>query len=483
MDDATLLVLPSWPEGLGRVIIEAFARGRGVVATEAGGIPDLVTHEREGLLIPPADVTALTEALERVLTDRELAGTPRRRRPRALRRLALDARGTRGQAAAARRGDRGGHRRADAAPRSSRRRSTPTTPPSRRRSTSSARSPAASRRSASCAARSVATTCRRMSSSRPSTRAPASGEACASRGRRAARSRAAPTPRSSTWCRSSSSCSRPSRRRDACRSCSGTRTGTPDRSLRAATRLADVVLSVDRRSFPLETAKLHATGHAIDVERFTPGGDGRRDGRLRLLSLGRMARWKGHATTLEGLRLAVEAGLDAELELRGPALTDDELAHRAELERTVAEAPELASRVRIEPPVAREEIPAALRAADALVSATQPRGSETLDKVVYEAAVVRCSRRREQRRAAGVPRRPPGGAELPAGRCGGPRPHPRRSRRGGPGCAALDRPRAAPPRGRAALARGVGRRGRGGRGPQKPQVTSSTWRRRLRSRR
>ena len=158
------------------------------------------------------------------------------------------------------------------------------------------------------------------------------------------------------------------------------------RALRAATRLADVVLSVDRRSFPLETAKLHATGHAIDVERFTPGDDDRREGRLRLLSLGRMARWKGHATTLAALRLAVEAGLDAELELRGPALTDDELAHRAELERTVAEAPELASRVRIEPPVARQEIPAALRAADALVSATQPRGSETLDKVVYEAA-------------------------------------------------------------------------------------------------
>lgn len=73
LDDATLLVLPSWPEGLGRVVIEAFARGRAVVATDAGGIPDLVTHEREGLLIPPADVHALTAALERVLTDRELA--------------------------------------------------------------------------------------------------------------------------------------------------------------------------------------------------------------------------------------------------------------------------------------------------------------------------------------------------------------------------------------------------------------------------
>ena len=64
---------PSWPEGLGRVIIESFARGRAVVATDGGGIPDLVTHEVEGLLVPPADSTALAVALERVLADRELA--------------------------------------------------------------------------------------------------------------------------------------------------------------------------------------------------------------------------------------------------------------------------------------------------------------------------------------------------------------------------------------------------------------------------
>lgn len=73
LDDSTALVLPSWPEGLGRVIIEAFARGRGVVATDAGGIPDLVTHEVEGLLVPPADSVTLAAALERVLSDRELA--------------------------------------------------------------------------------------------------------------------------------------------------------------------------------------------------------------------------------------------------------------------------------------------------------------------------------------------------------------------------------------------------------------------------
>jgi glycosyltransferase involved in cell wall biosynthesis len=73
LDAATVLVLPSWPEGLGRVIIESFARGRAVVATDGGGIPDLVTHEVEGLLVPPADTIALASALERVLADPELA--------------------------------------------------------------------------------------------------------------------------------------------------------------------------------------------------------------------------------------------------------------------------------------------------------------------------------------------------------------------------------------------------------------------------
>jgi glycosyltransferase involved in cell wall biosynthesis len=73
LDTTTVLVLPSWPEGLGRVIIEAFARGRAVVATDGGGIPDLVTDGVEGMLVPPADSEALAAALERVLADRQLA--------------------------------------------------------------------------------------------------------------------------------------------------------------------------------------------------------------------------------------------------------------------------------------------------------------------------------------------------------------------------------------------------------------------------
>src|SRR6185437_15496755 len=61
-----------WPEGLGRVVLEAFARGRTVVATNAGGICDIVTDGRDGILIPIADTDALVLALRRVLEDREL---------------------------------------------------------------------------------------------------------------------------------------------------------------------------------------------------------------------------------------------------------------------------------------------------------------------------------------------------------------------------------------------------------------------------
>jgi glycosyltransferase involved in cell wall biosynthesis len=157
------------------------------------------------------------------------------------------------------------------------------------------------------------------------------------------------------------------------------------RSLRVATRLADAVLSVDRRSFPLESQKVRGIGHAVDTHRFTPvAHDEAREG-LRLLTLGRFARWKGYGTTLDGFRLAVSNGLDATLELRGPTLTADEGAHRAELEERVAADPELASRVTIANPVVRDEVPALLARADALISANEPRSGETLDKVVYEA--------------------------------------------------------------------------------------------------
>ena len=73
LDAATCLVLPSRSEGLGRVILEAFARGRGVVATRVGGIPDLVEDDVNGLLVENGDVAALADALTRILTEDGLA--------------------------------------------------------------------------------------------------------------------------------------------------------------------------------------------------------------------------------------------------------------------------------------------------------------------------------------------------------------------------------------------------------------------------
>jgi glycosyltransferase involved in cell wall biosynthesis len=74
LDEATVLVLPSRSEGLGRVVVEAFCRGRGVVASRVGGIPDIVEDGVTGLLVPPGDATALADALVRALTKDAVAG-------------------------------------------------------------------------------------------------------------------------------------------------------------------------------------------------------------------------------------------------------------------------------------------------------------------------------------------------------------------------------------------------------------------------
>ena len=74
LDESWVLVLPSRSEGMGRVLVEAFCRGRGVVGTRAGSIPDLVADGVSGLLVEPDDPAALAAALVRVLGDRALAG-------------------------------------------------------------------------------------------------------------------------------------------------------------------------------------------------------------------------------------------------------------------------------------------------------------------------------------------------------------------------------------------------------------------------
>lgn len=73
LDQATCLVLPSRSEGMGRTIIEAFARGRPVIAGNVGGIPDLVREGQNGLLVDPNDPNTLAKVLVALLSDQALA--------------------------------------------------------------------------------------------------------------------------------------------------------------------------------------------------------------------------------------------------------------------------------------------------------------------------------------------------------------------------------------------------------------------------
>ena len=70
---ARVLALPTSFDAFPCVLVEAMACARPVVTTPIGGIPSLVSHRGNGLLVPPGDVEALTSALDELLGDDALA--------------------------------------------------------------------------------------------------------------------------------------------------------------------------------------------------------------------------------------------------------------------------------------------------------------------------------------------------------------------------------------------------------------------------
>ncbi|MEO5954864.1 MAG: glycosyltransferase family 4 protein [Nitrospiraceae bacterium] len=69
---ATLVVLPSYREGLPKVLLEAAACGKAVIATDVPGCREVVRHQKTGLLVPVRDSVALADAIATLLSNHEL---------------------------------------------------------------------------------------------------------------------------------------------------------------------------------------------------------------------------------------------------------------------------------------------------------------------------------------------------------------------------------------------------------------------------
>jgi glycosyltransferase involved in cell wall biosynthesis len=146
--------------------------------------------------------------------------------------------------------------------------------------------------------------------------------------------------------------------------------------LQAAEAVSTSVVSVNRQTLPIESRKLVPIGHGIELDAFPcterPGRTG-----LRALVLGRTSPAKGVDHVMRAVSRARGDGVDVELDVYGPSMSDEERRHRRELETLVADG------IRLHEPVAPADVPGLLAGADVLVNNMR---AGTTDKVVFEAA-------------------------------------------------------------------------------------------------
>ncbi len=71
LKQTSIVVLPSYREGVPRILLEAAAAGLPIIATDVPGCREIVHHDENGLLIPPRDPAALADALQSLLVDPE----------------------------------------------------------------------------------------------------------------------------------------------------------------------------------------------------------------------------------------------------------------------------------------------------------------------------------------------------------------------------------------------------------------------------
>jgi glycosyltransferase involved in cell wall biosynthesis len=79
MQNASALLFPSlWYEGLPMVLVEAFATGLPIIASKIGAMAQLITHEKDGLLVEPGSAEGFQAAVGRLLSSSELTASMRK---------------------------------------------------------------------------------------------------------------------------------------------------------------------------------------------------------------------------------------------------------------------------------------------------------------------------------------------------------------------------------------------------------------------
>jgi glycosyltransferase involved in cell wall biosynthesis len=73
LQSSKFFVLPSYREGLPRSILEALSTGRPIITTDTPGCRETVIHQKNGLLVPVRDVTALAKAMIKLLNGKDEA--------------------------------------------------------------------------------------------------------------------------------------------------------------------------------------------------------------------------------------------------------------------------------------------------------------------------------------------------------------------------------------------------------------------------
>jgi glycosyltransferase involved in cell wall biosynthesis len=150
--------------------------------------------------------------------------------------------------------------------------------------------------------------------------------------------------------------------------------------LRMARAVCTHVLSLDERSFPLRSRKVHGIGHGIDVDEFPCQPVQPSAGRsLRVLSLGRYSPPKKLDEMIEGVRIARARGLDVRIDLYGTTGTPALEEYKHSLEALVAR-PEYREFATVGGPVPRTELAPVYGEADVVAS-----DFISPDKVVLEA--------------------------------------------------------------------------------------------------